>query len=343
MSIELSCPACGAGNSFAEDQAGRLGKCGDCKTPVYLPLREEMPATAVNNKAKAPMRSLDKLLLVAAVLAGIFIGALGYRFLPMSLQPDGGYVQNPTSSNNSGKQNNTNNPTPQTLSFYDGQVSVDGYVGSGQTLTYKFQAPRNGKLKFDLMPSAGSQLYAEMVLYSEFQPGARLRTASSFMDYDVTSFSNYTVTVTANPAAYGNQRSGSFKLKLQMDNPPPSSTPPPNTGTPGMNTAFSNAQQISLYNGIGSAEGTISFGGDKRFYRFQPTSNGTFTVQFNNANLMTLDGKITLYDQNYTQVFSPLAVISGRTYYVEVSSYTTPLGGKYSSGSYKVNFNFNSY
>src|SRR5438105_1537291 len=82
MSVELTCPACGAINAFGGDQAGYMGKCGQCHTPLYVPQPDEMPAPVSIKRplGGGPVRRVlvaaaGVVLVSAAGAAGYFLGA----------------------------------------------------------------------------------------------------------------------------------------------------------------------------------------------------------------------------------------------------------------------------
>src|SRR5713226_5827204 len=87
MSVELACPACGAVNAFTDEQSGRMGKCGQCHTPLYIPRREEMPAFRSGAGPHVGRGSGVLILLAAAAIFFVLIlggvAALGwYLFYP---------------------------------------------------------------------------------------------------------------------------------------------------------------------------------------------------------------------------------------------------------------------
>jgi hypothetical protein len=146
MSIELTCPSpeCRAMNAFADEQAGRLCRCGQCGTPLYVPRRDELPAHVALPVARRWQFLRLKWALIAGVVGLFLVGAVGGYLLFF-----GGEEPVEADSRTKAKPAiGTSFDIPLTVQLSPtGGATQDGRFDSPKSAqVFKFKAPVNGSM-----------------------------------------------------------------------------------------------------------------------------------------------------------------------------------------------------
>jgi len=219
MSVELACPACGAVNAFTDDQSGRMGKCGQCHTPLYIPRREEMPAFRTGPHGARGIGMVKILIAAAALVFIVLIGvaALGVWFFFLYPRGDGG--GNNTAATGTGTAKDTKDPyltAPVVKVEASRSVTQEGAVEqAGGEAIFKFSAPASGTMLVYVDPAEGSKLDGRLfALDSQKKEIAQNDTDAdrrvSMMQFAVTSGQDGFVKVTGFDGT-----TGKFKLRFQ--------------------------------------------------------------------------------------------------------------------------------
>jgi hypothetical protein len=329
MSVELACPACAAVNAFTDEQSGRMGKCGQCHTPLYIPRREEMPAFRTSPRGGGGI-SMVKILIAAAALVFIVLvgtAALGVWYIFVYPRGDGG--GNSTAATGTGTGKDTKDPyltAPVVKVEAARSVTQEGAVEqAGGEAIFKFSAPASGTMLVYVDPTEGSKLDGHLfALDSQKKEIAQNDTDAdrrvSMIQFAVTSGQDGFVKVTGFDGT-----TGKFKLRFQHVTSVPSDV--------------ASAVEVRLTKaGTSSQTWRLERADDINIFRLVAPFSGSLTVTMAYPSGSTLDGMLNFMGSGQQPLFLPGYVEKGSTYYLKVSSWNPPLDNtRTRTGAYTLN------
>jgi hypothetical protein len=327
MSVELACPACGAVNAFTEEHAGRVGKCGQCQTPLYIPRREEMPSLRPRSQPPPRGGGLVKILLLASALLLVAVvattGVLGYLiFFPPS----------ETTALGTGKETKDPFLSPALVQLEPSRTVTQTSALDADTsaAVFKFKAPTAGTVLAYVDPVDGSKLDGHLFALDSqrkelTQNGTDPDRRVSMIQFPVTIDQDYFVKVTGFDGS-----TGKFKLRIAH--------------VSSVGGDFSTALEVRLNKaGTASQSWQLEKVDEINVFRLTAPFDGVLSVNLTYPAGSLLDGRLYAYDSNSP----PRAIVTqnapasffvekGRSYYIMVASWAQPLAGRTRTGPYTL-------
>jgi Bacterial pre-peptidase C-terminal domain len=324
MSIELMCPLCGAVNAFTPDQAGSLGQCGQCHTPLYVPRPEEMPAPASIKRFGRPSRgAMMSLVLTAAVVVLVGVGLVAGGYFA--------FFRKPTEVLGQQRPQDPFALAQKVKLTVADSVTQDGVIdqSNGETI-YKISAPAAGVVIAALDRVDDSKLDAMLIGYNDkhkeiAQNDADADKRVSQLILPVKADQDYFVKVGGCDAT-----TGKYKVIFKHLEKP--------------SGGFDGAHEVRLSKaGLAAQSWRIERDGEEHYFRLSSPQAGWAFVEIGNALGGNLDGMLTAYDDARRRVSDSTRSVrfymtQGKNYYVKAGSMANPATGLARTGNYTLTF-----
>jgi hypothetical protein len=324
MSVELTCPACRAVNAFMPEQAGGMGKCGRCQTPLYVPRPEEMPSAIDIQNRGTLFGRLARWGIAACVVLVLVVGGAGGAFWWFANRLTPEQLQ----------ELEANKPfvAAQLVKVVaSNSVTQDGTLEDAKSVNvFKFKAPAAGIMAVTMDAAAGSKVEGQLVALNAERK--ELATNDAVPDkrisqilFPVTADQDYYLKVTGCDAGAG-------KYKLAF------------THLVNVGNAFTSALDVRLSR-AGSATQTwrLDPDGDEDVFRVVAPTSGWLAVEITKPADSKLAAVLDAYDGSQARLdsaerFVAIQVEQGKPYFVKVSSLSPPPAGLSRTGAYTIVF-----